>query len=168
MAAALAFGQQDETWNAIATLLEKRNCKTVGDWRAWTKGEFLTLLNSGACELKRHRNAYLVGFEQATGHNLSTFAGLEPDPFAMKEKKATGGDLLCRSRKVAASAEFVASKWQPDALVFDGVPRASEKEYFDKQEEELYLDKLWLSLQVSTIQHSNRSHSLRGVLHTEH
>lgn len=30
MAAALAFGQQDETWNAIATLLAKRNCKKIG------------------------------------------------------------------------------------------------------------------------------------------
>ena len=55
IAAALAFGQGDSSYNKVAELLASRNCKTVGDLRDWTQSEFHALLKR-TTELKKGRH----------------------------------------------------------------------------------------------------------------
>ena len=81
--------------------------------------------------MKKNRSAYLTGFENATGHRLDVenYVGVEPalQPSAQKR----GGDMQGRSRKIE-SQSFVASQWRPDALVYEGVPKANAVEYMDQ------------------------------------
>ena len=97
--------------------------------------------------MKKNRSAYLTGFENATGHRLDVenYVGVEPalQPSAQKR----GGDMQGRSRKIE-SQSFVASQWRPDALVYEGVPKANAVEYMDQPTEQLYMDRLWLCLQA--------------------
>ena len=46
VAAAVAFGQCDESYNRVSMLLASRNCKTRDDLLEWTVAEFYAL--SGA------------------------------------------------------------------------------------------------------------------------
>ena len=55
VAATLAFGQGDSSFNKVAELLASRNCKTIGDLRDWTQSEFHALLKR-TTELKKGRH----------------------------------------------------------------------------------------------------------------
>ena len=98
--------------------------------------------------MKKNRSAYLTGFENATGHRLDVenYVGVEPALQPSSAQKR-GGDMQGRSRKIE-SQSFVASQWRPDALVYEGVPKANAVEYMDQPTEQLYMDRLWLCLQA--------------------
>jgi hypothetical protein len=143
---ATAFGQHDDTYITIAELLAARGCATVLDWRSWTKGEFFTMIKAKKeLVMKKHRVSYLAGFESATGHTL----GVEDagDIAVKTEGQKVGGDMMEASRKVIDKS-FNGSKWQPDPLVYEGVPKLAEMDFIDDKDEKLYLDRLWLCAQV--------------------
>jgi hypothetical protein len=120
----------------------------VGDWRDWTKGEFFTLMKSSCILLRKSRQAYLKGFESATGVTLRTGIEVAEGNGLMKqEKKSSGGDMMAQSRKVLSDT-FNATKWSPDPHVYEGVPKKTDVLYMDPEDEKLYVDKLWLALQV--------------------
>ena len=145
----LAFGQNDPAFDRIASLLGKRGCTSVAQWRDWTKSEFYTMLKIADDSLKKKRNAYLRGFEVAIGHELSVTSDEKLAIKAEGDKASCGGDMMQLSRKLSASQGFNPVKWQPDALVFDGVPKKGDADFIDDEKEKLYLDKLWLAAQVS-------------------
>ena len=100
IACALSFGQGDDMFAKIELQLRKRGCATVGDWRDWTKGEFFTLMKSSCILLRKSRQAYLKGFESATGVTLRTGIEVAEGNGLMKqEKKSSGGDMMAQSRK---------------------------------------------------------------------
>jgi hypothetical protein len=151
IASAIAFGREDNAFNTIASLLGGRGCTTVDTFRDWTKGEFFSLLkaNGQHLKMKSHRSAYLAGFEKATGVRLEAETSHSENPMKA-ERKATGGDMLGNSRKIVSNA-FNGTKWTPDAFVYEGVPlKADVDEFMPDEAEKLYLDKLWLCLQVRT------------------
>ena len=152
LAAVVAFGQQDETFNQIALLLKARNCISVSNWQDWQKSEFLSLVRAHCPTMKRHRNAYLAGFESMTGHKLCVESGINAEGPFVKVKKQTGGDMMGMSNKQATSEGFNASKWLPDALVYSDVPKKEDAEYISEEQEKLYLDKLWLAANVLAIE----------------
>ena len=170
LAAALAFGQSDDTYITLAEMLSQRGCDTVGKWRTWTKGEFFTLIKSKSdLKMKKHRNAYLTGFESATRQPLRIEAAAAGDGNGLikSEKKRSGGDMLQLSRKVVSST-FNGSKWEPDALVYEGLPKKGEVEFLGPEDEKLYMDKLWLCAQVlarlpTQHGHGMRAHAARGT-----
>ena len=168
IACALAFGQQDDCFVRIGALLVKRGCETVGEWRDWTTNEFFTMIKANSdVGMKKNRRAYLKGFESATGCDLGTRADTSEDILVAKpEKKATGGDMMGLSHKVSSNT-FNVSKWQPDAIVYSGVPKARDIKYMSDEHERLYLDKLWLALQARScppgkntlrVQHAHTQH----------
>jgi hypothetical protein len=55
--------------------------------------------------------------------------------------------MMGLSRKVTSDS-FNASKWRPDALVYEGVPNKDDVDYMDYIYEKLYMDKLWLAMQA--------------------
>eukprot|EP00966_Prymnesium_polylepis_P235438 5445169-Prymnesium_polylepis.1 len=63
-------------------------------------------------------------------------------------KGKCGGDTTLACTKIATSDDFNPTKWVPDALVYDGVPRASHQRIMSDADEKLYLDKLWLCAQA--------------------
>ena len=146
IAAALAFGQSDDAFNAIAELLKKRNCITVADWKGWLKGEFLMMVKLSCGKTKKHRNAYLVGFESATGVKLELEVG--GDGLFVKVKKQSGGDTTGLSAQLAPSENFMPTKWLPDLRVYEGVPKKCDAPFLTDPQEKLYLDLLWLAAQV--------------------
>ena len=155
IACALSFGQSDNAFSDIAALLHKRGCITVGDWHEWSKAEFFTMIKSNAdLKLKKNRHAYLKGFESATGHALGGGVDGSSNGLIKAEKQTSGGDMMALSRKVV-SKDFNASKWHPDARVYEGVPRAADVEHMDDEAEKLYLDKLWLALQAHAFARSS-------------
>ena len=143
IAAALAFGQGDSSYNKVAELLASRNCKTVGDLRDWTQCEFHALLRTTS-ELKKGRHVYLAGLQSAT----QVVLGVEGMKVKAEGKGKCGGDTTLACAKIAPSDDFNLTKWVPDALVYDGVPRASEQQFMSEPDEKLYLDKLWLCAQA--------------------
>ena len=147
IAAALAFGQQDHAFAAIGEQLKARNCVSVADWSTWTKGEFLMLVRSAPdLNLKKHRNAYLAGFESATGMKLEVERVVKDEAGPLsKVKKQSGGDTTALCTKQAASDGFVASKWLPDARVYMSAPLSHSCDYMEDEEEKLYLDLMWLA-----------------------
>jgi hypothetical protein len=147
LARPMAFGQQDDVYITIAVILADRGCATVADWRTWTKGEFLTMIKAKKdLVLKKHRSSYLAGFESAIGHALGV-GSAEDNLLAKTEKKGSGGDMSGMSRKTVSDS-FNGSKWQPDPLVYEGVPKMTEMDFIDDDTEKLYLDLLWLCVQV--------------------
>ena len=55
--------------------------------------------------------------------------------------------MMGLSRKVTSDS-FNASKWRPDALVYEGVPNKADVDYMSPEDEKLYMDKLWLAMQA--------------------
>ena len=141
---ALAFGQTDDAFAEIAQQLHSRNCATVADWRTWHKGEFASMIKASGVKLKKHRNAYLVGFEVATGHKLAVDTDVKSENRSSNVKQPSGGDMYARCAKLAPSELFNSTKWLPDIRVYEGVPRKADADYIDEEAEKLYLDKLWL------------------------
>ena len=78
-----------------------------------------------------------------------------------KVKKQSGGDTTAMSAKQAPSETFNHSKWLPDMRVYEGVPKKGDAEYMEKEQEELYVDKLWLCAIV-------RSQSALSRVHAAH
>ena len=144
IAAAMAFGHNDQTFVEIAELLTNRKCCTVADWKTWHKGEFLTLVKVSIPKTKKHRNAYLAGFESATGHKLTVDDDVKSENPMSKVKKQSGGDTTAMSAKQVPSENFNGSKWLPDMRVYEGVPTKAEADYIEEEQEKLYLDKLFL------------------------
>ena len=160
IAAALAFGQQDQAFAAIGEQLKARNCVSVDDFSRWLKGEFLMLVKScPSLNLTKHRNAYLAGFESATGIKLEVERAVkgEAGPLS-KVKKQSGGDTSALSKKQPPSNTFNASKWLPDLRVYQGVAKKDDAEYIGDEEEKLYLDKLWLAAHVRLARISHSTH----------
>ena len=66
----------------------------------------------------------------------------------VKSETKVGSDMMTLSHKVT-NESFNAYKWHPDPLVYVGVLAACETKYMDDDEERLYIDLLWLALQVT-------------------
>ena len=85
---------------------------------------------------------YVTAIATAIGH---TFV----DEVMKKEGEKTGGDMTQRSSKQAPSVGFVPSKYVPDGRVYAGLPAKNSARFLDTNDEQFYLDKLWLDAQFN-------------------
>ena len=132
-----------ESYNKIAERLAARNCTTVHDLAQWSFGELK--MNLIALSLPRNFRAYMSAIACATG--LVFVDGLvEQDDPCSRQGKGAGWHLNCT--KKMASQGFNPNSFTPDRRCYTHLPAKGSVPFIEVNDEHLYLDLLWLEMQV--------------------
>ena len=132
------LGESSE-YQLIISKLVTRSCTTVGDLETWTYGELKMLLNT--LQLPRNYRAYMSAISSATGLTFSEVA-------TAVQARGQGSNWHLNCTKKEISAEFNPSTFTPDGRCYAHLPRKGCAAYIEKEAEQLYVDLLWLELQV--------------------
>ena len=129
---------EGESYSLIGKKLEARNCKTVGDLEQWTYGELKQLLV--ALALPKNFRAYISAIASAT---CLTFEDIKEEVSA-----GQGAEWSTRCTKKAISSAFIPHSYTPDGRCYAHLPKKGAALYLDTEQEQLYVDLVWLEAQV--------------------
>ena len=135
----IGVGGDPDSYALIADKLAARNCRTVADLAEWSfvelKGLLLTL------SLPKNFRAYMSA--------IATTAKLDFTDGGTAERSFVHGanwNLGC-TKKVASDG-FNPSTFTPDRRCYEHLPQKGSAKYIDTADLNLYVDCLWLEMQV--------------------
>lgn len=147
---AIGFVQQDvQSYTAIADKLKARSVNTVGELfgsgATWEREELIVCLRP--LGLKKSVLAYIGAIEAAVGSTV----GMELDEpiTGGPAKVTTGGNMKAACIKLEPSSTFQPRKYLPDGRVYQGLAARGETLCMSKEQEMLYLDRLWIDAQAN-------------------